>query len=116
MFTEKSIIGIIGCGAMRIGIGQLAATESHQVFIFDSSIDALKKAEINLKNTLKKLIEKGKIDSQKESEIINNINFSNNIESLKPCDLVIEAIIENIEIKKKVFADLEKIEIGRAHV
>ena len=109
MFTEKSIIGIIGCGAMGIGIGQLAATESHQVFIFDSSIDALKKAEINLKNTLKKLIDKGKIDSQKESEIINNINFSNNIESLKPCDLVIEAIIENIEIKKKVFADLEKI-------
>ena len=52
MFTEKSIIGIIGCGAMGIGIGQLAATESHQVFIFDSSLDALKKAEINLKNSL----------------------------------------------------------------
>ncbi len=109
MFSKKSIIGIIGSGAMGTGIAQLAATESYQVLIFDKNIDALKKAELNLKNTLKKLVEKGKIDTLKESEIINNIKFINTIETLNPCNIVIEAIIEDIEIKKKVFAEVEKI-------
>lgn len=109
MFSKKSIIGIIGSGAMGTGIAQLAATESYQVLIFDKNIDALKKAELNLKNTLKKLVEKGKIVTLKESEIINNIKFINTIETLNPCNIVIEAIIEDIEIKKKIFAEVEKI-------
>lgn len=109
MFSKKSIIGVIGSGAMGSGIAQVAATAGHLVKIVDSNANALIKAETNLKNSLQKLVEQTKITSSQANEIINNINFCSSLNDLKECNLVIEAIIENITIKKDVFTQLENI-------
>ena len=102
-------IAIIGSGTMGSGIAQVAATSGCAVKIFDTNNEALSKSKINLEKTLSKLVEKGKIDDSEKSRISNNITYVNELSALSNSDLVIEAIIENIEIKQKLFSDLEKI-------
>jgi 3-hydroxybutyryl-CoA dehydrogenase len=109
MFSKSSIIGVIGSGAMGSGIAQVAATANHSVKIFDSNPLALSKAENQLKASLAKLVEKQKIDSVKADQTVNNIQFSNNLSDLKDCDLIIEAIVENLAVKKDVFSQLGNI-------
>ena len=109
MFSKKSIIGIVGSGAMGSGIGQVAATADHQTIIFDTNTSAIEKAKFNLTNSLKKLVEKQKITEDKAQAILQLTTFTSIIDDLKSCDLIIEAIIENLEIKKTVFKQLESI-------
>ena len=100
-------IGIIGSGTMGIGIAQVAATNGCEVFLFDVNTIQTEKALQNLENTLQKLAFKEKISYEKAEEIFNKIKFCTELKELKDCDLVIEAIIENKEIKQKVFTELE---------
>ena len=100
-------VGIIGSGTMGIGIAQVAATAHCEVFLYDANFSQTEKSLKNLKTTLNKLAEKGKISTEKSLEIFNQITPCQEIKELKDCDLVIEAIIENKEIKQKVFAELE---------
>ena len=100
-------VGIIGSGTMGIGIAQVAATANCEVFLYEANFSQTEKSLKNLKSTLDKLAEKGKISTEKSLEIFNQIKPCQEIEELKDCDLVIEAIIENKEIKQKVFAELE---------
>ena len=94
---------------MGSGIAQVAATAGCAVKIFDTNGQALEKSKINLENTLSKLVEKGKIDASEKSKISNNITYLDELSSLSNSDLIIEAIIENLEIKQKLFSNLEKI-------
>ena len=109
MFTQNSIIGVIGSGAMGSGIAQVAATASHKVIIYDNNQNTLTKAEVNLKATLQKLVEKQKITSSLQASILSNISFVSSLNELASCGLIIEAIIENLEVKRSVFAELEKL-------
>lgn len=102
-------IGIIGSGAMGSGIAQVAATAGHQVFVYDTNKAALDKAKINLETTLKKLVEKQKHTDETASEIFQRTHFISDIKEFKNCGLVIEAIVENLEIKQKLFIELETI-------
>ena len=102
-------VAIIGSGTMGSGIAQVAATAGCAVKLFDLNKEALDKSKINLENTLSKLVEKGKFDNSEKSRIQNNISYINELKDLADSDLVIEAIVENLEIKQKLFADLEKI-------
>lgn len=109
MFSTNSSIGIIGSGAMGSGIAQVAATAGHKTFIFDTNPNALEKAKSNLITNLSKLVEKQKMTQQTADQIIDNIHFTKDLSDFKECSLTIEAIVENIEVKQKVFSDLENI-------
>lgn len=100
-------IGIIGAGTMGIGIAQVAATAGCKVVVYDAQAPQIDKALSGLEKTLQKLVEKTKISQEKATEIRNNISKAENLQGLKDSDLVIEAIIENKEIKTKVFTELE---------
>lgn len=100
-------VGVIGAGAMGSGIAQVAATAGHQVFLYDSNEKALEKSRENLKTILEKLATKGKITNA--DSLFNRFSFISNIQDFVGCQLVIEAIIENLEIKKSVFKELEKV-------
>ncbi len=100
-------IGVIGAGAMGAGIAQVAATAGHEVVLCDAFPMALEKASLSLKNTLDKLEVKGKIASSEA--IFTNINITKEQTELADCQLIIEAIIEDIDVKKRLFQDLEKI-------
>ncbi len=102
-------VGIVGAGAMGAGIAQVAAAAGHKVLLFDQSEKALLTAEAQLKQTLEKLVEKGKISPEGAKALAHRIQYVEDLDLFKTCGLVIEAIIENLEIKKKVFSRLEQI-------
>jgi 3-hydroxybutyryl-CoA dehydrogenase len=102
-------LAVIGSGTMGSGIAQVAATAGCAVMVFDTNPTALEKSKNMLEDTLSKLVEKGKIESAEKSFIQSNISYTNDLKTLATVDLVIEAIVENLEIKRKLFADLETI-------
>lgn len=102
-------IAVIGAGTMGSGIAQVAATAGCSVQLFDAFPEALKKAQNSLEITLSKLLEKGKISEEEKNRILGNIRFESELNSLSGAELIIEAIIENLEIKRKLFSELEQI-------
>ena len=102
-------IGIIGSGTMGIGIAQVAATAGCEVFLYDQNSAQTEKSLINLKKVLDRLVEKQKISAEKSEDVFNKVKPCSELSDFKNCDLVIEAIIENKEIKTKVFQQLEEI-------
>lgn len=102
-------VGIIGSGTMGIGIAQVAATSGCEVFLYDQNSAQTEKSLASLKKVLTRLVEKQKISTEKSEDIFTKIKPCSELQDFKDCDLVIEAIIENKEIKTKVFQQLEKI-------
>jgi 3-hydroxybutyryl-CoA dehydrogenase len=102
-------IGIIGSGAMGTGIAQVLLQAGHEVSIYDTNIDALKKSEASLISTFNKLQEKGKITAEQVKKYVDQLFFVQELQQLENSSLVIEAIIEDLEIKQSVFKQLEVI-------
>ncbi|OCA68340.1 3-hydroxybutyryl-CoA dehydrogenase [Chryseobacterium arthrosphaerae] len=100
-------VGIIGAGTMGIGIAQVAATNGCKVWVYDANPKQVETATVGLEKTLTKLVDKQKISSEKMVEILSNISIATELKDFKDCELIIEAIIENKEIKTKVFTELE---------
>ncbi len=102
-------IGILGAGSMGSGIAQVAAMAGHEVMLFDANNDALTRASANLQKILNRLVEKGKMDDAQAKAVFGRIYFIDSMKTYAECSLVIEAIVENLEIKKQVFSQLEGI-------
>ncbi len=100
-------IGIIGAGAMGSGIAQVAATAGNIVKIYDANDVAMQRALENVRLGLRRIAEKGKISLIAAADIANKISIAERLEGLGDCDLIIEAIIEDLEIKKNIFNELE---------
>ncbi|KQC34213.1 3-hydroxybutyryl-CoA dehydrogenase [Nonlabens sp. YIK11] len=107
--SKISKVGIIGAGTMGSGIAQVAATAGCTVKLFDLNADQLENAASALENILNRLVQKSRIDEAEKSRIQQNIHYINKLEELADSDLTIEAIVENLEVKKKVFSQLENI-------
>ena len=105
-------IGILGSGSMGSGIAQVASQSGHEVVLFDTNAEQLDKAKGKLAKIMARLIEKGRVTSQDSEAIQNRITYITSMNDFAGSGLIIEAIIENIDIKKKVFADLENIVDG----
>ncbi|GAA0731051.1 hypothetical protein GCM10009430_42800 [Aquimarina litoralis] len=101
------IVGIIGSGTMGSGIAQVAATAGNTVKVFDTRKEALEKSKLALEKILSRLIVKGRITEADKDHIQGNIQYVDSLKSLDNTDLVIEAIVENLDIKQKVFSELE---------
>jgi 3-hydroxybutyryl-CoA dehydrogenase len=100
-------IGIIGAGTMGSGIAQVASTAGCKVKLFDLNQEALDSAKTSLEKIMSRLVEKGRITSEEKRRIENNIVYVNSLKELANSDMTIEAIVENLDIKKKVFQELE---------
>ena len=102
-------IGIIGTGAMGAGIAQVAASNHCKVLLHDTNITMLQKAMDGINSSLSKLVEKGKIDANEKTQILSNITSHQNINDLSGCNMIIEAIVEDLSVKQKVFTTLESL-------
>jgi len=102
-------IGIAGAGAMGSGIAQVAAQNGHQVVLFDTRQEAVDKAKQGHQKILARLVEKGRLNEGDDKEIVNRINYTLSLDDFNSSGLIIEAIIENLEIKKELFKKLEAI-------
>jgi 3-hydroxybutyryl-CoA dehydrogenase len=105
----KQTIGVLGAGTMGAGIAQVASHSGHSVVLVDLNADQLERAKSNLAKTLSKLIEKGKITDAQKNDIESGIKYSSEINDFASCGLIIEAIVEDLAIKHKVFESLEKV-------
>ena len=102
-------VSVIGAGTMGAGIAQIASTNGHEVCLYDSFDGAIETAEIKLKKILNRLVEKERITEQENEAILGRINFTKQIKEIAGSGLVIEAIIENLEFKQKVFTEIESL-------
>ena len=92
---------------MGSGIAQIAASYGHKVLVYEVNKEVVEKSKAALESVLNRLVEKGKMDVEAKSTIQKNIEFISALKDFSQCDLIIEAIVENLEIKKNVFAELD---------
>lgn len=102
-------IAIIGSGTMGLGIAQVAATAGHKVYLYDNNPEALKNAWKRLNAILSRLVEKGRMDESEQKAILGRVSLVDSLYDIKDSRLVIEAIIEDLGIKKAVFDQIEEI-------
>ena len=104
----KKIV-VIGGGTMGLDIAQVFAKKDFDVVVRDINDDIIKASEARLNKSLDKLVAKGKMDEAKKADILAHMSFTTDLKAAADADLVVEAAIENLDIKKSIFAELDKI-------
>lgn len=102
-------LGVIGSGAMGSGIGQVAAMAGWEVYLYDSNQDAIQKGLKSISDSINKLVSKQKFSPEMGVAALGRIYACDQLQTLADADIIIEAIIENIDAKKSVFKALEEI-------
>lgn len=105
MAIEK--VSILGAGVMGMGIAQALAQQGFEITICDLEKPILEKGLEKTRQKLESLVKKEKITAEEMSKIISRIETTTNVEDITAADLIIEAVSENMEVKKKVFAQLD---------
>jgi 3-hydroxybutyryl-CoA dehydrogenase len=103
------LVGVAGCGVMGSGITQVCSQSGYQTIVFEIDQVALENGLDSIKNALNRGVEKGKLSLNDKNAILSRIQITTRIMDFKACDIVIEAISENLELKKRLFADLDRI-------
>ena len=106
---SSTIIAVIGAGSMGAGIAQVAAKAGHPVLLFDAAEGAAERGIAASAKGLAKLVDRGRMNQQECDSLINRISIAENISDLAPAALVIEAIVEQLDIKQGLFSQLEDI-------
>ena len=96
-------IGVLGAGSMGIGIAQIAASFGHQVILCDNSAAALDHSMAKLTKIMNRLVQKQRITEPQAQQLLDNNQTTSMLSEFNDCGLVVEAIIENLEIKQTVF-------------
>ncbi len=104
---EIKRVGVVGCGMMGSGITQVCAQSGYQVLVSEVNEELLSKGLASINCTLIKSVDKGNISQQDMDTILGRIKGTTVLSKFSDCDLVIEAVVENLEIKKKLFAELD---------
>jgi 3-hydroxybutyryl-CoA dehydrogenase len=105
----SKIFGIIGAGTMGNGIAQTAATAGYDVVMCDIQEDFVKKGLSTIDKSLDRFVKKETMTAEQKNEILGRIKTTTNLEDLKDCFIVVEAVIENFEVKKQLFQKLDEI-------
>jgi 3-hydroxybutyryl-CoA dehydrogenase len=106
---DIEIVGIVGCGLMGSGIAEVAARRGYQVIISEVNDELLAKGLDRVRGSLAKAVSRGKATQEEMDEALARIQSTTRLEDFAPCDLVVEAITEDMALKKQVFAALDGI-------
>lgn len=107
MKIEK--VGVVGCGLMGAGIAQVCAQSGYQVVVSEINDELLNKGLSAIKAQLARSVEKGKLSKEEEAAILGRLKGTTNVKDFSDRNLVIEAAVENMALKKQIFADLDGI-------
>ncbi len=102
-------VGVVGCGTMGAGITQVCAQSGYQVIVSEVNKELLSKGLAAITKALTRNVDKGKISEKEKDTILERIRGTTDISDFSDCDLVIEAGVENLEIKKRIFAELDRV-------
>ncbi|GGK68434.1 3-hydroxyacyl-CoA dehydrogenase NAD-binding domain-containing protein [Rufibacter glacialis] len=103
------IVGIIGSGAMGAGIAQVIATAGHKVHLLDKNAQALERAQQQIRKALGKMSSKGRISEIDVMDISDRLHFTESYQDFGDCDLVVEAVVEDLQVKQNLFREVEMI-------
>lgn len=102
-------VGVLGCGLMGSGIAQVAAASGYPVTVLEVNKDFLDRGMGNISQRLDKLVQKGSLKSDERSAIQGRLRGTTKIEDLKNCDIIVEAIIEKLDEKNRMWHSLDAI-------
>lgn len=105
----NEIIGVIGAGTMGNGIAQLAASNGYEVVMYDIKPELVERGVQNISKSLDRFVKKETITEENKSEILRKIRATNDFDNFKDCSLIVEAAVENFEVKKGIFQELDKL-------
>ncbi|MDQ3179369.1 MAG: 3-hydroxybutyryl-CoA dehydrogenase [Acidobacteriota bacterium] len=105
----SEIIGVIGAGTMGNGIAQLAASNGYEVVMYDIKPELVERGVQNISKSLNRFVKKETITEDKKNEILRRIRATNDFDNFKDCSLVVEAAVENFEVKKGIFQELDRL-------
>ena len=105
----QKTVGVVGAGLMGAGIAEVAARAGYAVILIDADANALTKGMARLQSSVKKAVEKGKLEPAEAEKIIPRVRRGAAYEDLAPVELVIEAVYENLAVKKEMFKKLDAI-------
>jgi len=107
--TDIKRVGVLGCGLMGSGIAQTAAMAGYDTTVRDVSQTIWDKARGGIEKSLAKFVEKGKLTAPDRDATLKRLHFSTNTADLKPCDIVIEAVTEDLDLKNGLWKELDAL-------
>src|SRR6201982_3824447 len=108
MTTIKKV-GVLGCGLMGSGIAQTAAQAGYETVVREVEQKFLDKGIGGIEKSLGKFVEKGKLKAEDRDACMGRLKGTTTLDDLTDCDIVIEAIIENAQVKRETYAELDRI-------
>jgi 3-hydroxybutyryl-CoA dehydrogenase len=102
-------VGVVGFGQMGGGIVEVVSKAGYGVTVSEVDSDLLAAGSNRLNSSLTRAVEKGKVSGPEKTAILGRVKQTTNMGDFKSCDIVIEAVIENIELKKRIFSELDKV-------
>ena len=106
---EIKKVGVLGCGLMGAGIAQVAATAGFETVVKEVSDEIIAKGFGGIEKSLAKFAEKGTITADQQKEIRGRLSGTTRFDELADCDIIVEAIIENLDVKRETYATLDKL-------
>ncbi len=107
--TDIKRVGVLGCGLMGSGIAQVAATVGYDTIVRDVSQAIWDKARGGIEKSLAKFVEKGKLAAADRDATLKRLRFTTTTADLKPCDVVIEAVTEDLDLKNALWKELDAL-------
>ncbi|GMY31856.1 3-hydroxybutyryl-coa dehydrogenase [Fagus crenata] len=107
--ADTKSMGVVGSGQMGSGIAQLGAVHGIDVWLIDSDPDALARASKSISSSIQRLVSKAQLSQAAGTSALGRLRFTTNLEELCSSDVIIEAIVESEDVKKKLFLELDKI-------
>jgi len=105
--SDITRVGVLGCGLMGSGIAQVAAAAGYATIVRDVAQPILDKAKAGIEKSLAKFVEKGKLQAADRDAALTRLSFTTATAELRPCDIVIEAVTEDLEVKNALWKELD---------
>src|SRR5436190_22403817 len=106
---EIKKVGVLGCGLMGSGIAQVAASAGFETVVREVSDELIQRGFAGVEKSLSRFAEKGTITAEQQKEIRERLSGTTTFDALVDCDIILEAIIENLDEKRKTYAELDRI-------
>ncbi|MEY4171228.1 MAG: hypothetical protein RLZ94_2301, partial [Actinomycetota bacterium] len=106
---EITTVGVVGLGTMGAGIAEVCARHGYRVFAIEPDADSLERGRVSLSGSTERAVKRGKLTDAEREEVLSRITFSTQLEDLASADLVVEAIPEDLDIKREILGRLDAI-------
>jgi len=107
--AEIRRVAVLGCGLMGSGIAEVVAKAGFETWVRELNVDLLKKGRTSIEKSLGRAVEKGKLSAEDRDATLGRIHTTTELQDLKDCDLIIEAVTEQLDLKNEMFGTLDKL-------